>query len=142
MKGLPTELPSLTKAARVFAAAHEIAAAPFDLDMATGTATLHLSGRHVTRKAQVAGTYAGDGMFVWGWAHPSVSDPMRNAAARLHAYARAHQMASLLDRKSPATPLRARDYGAMVALVDGADAMFAGDYGDGTVYLALYEELS
>ena len=136
---LPTELPDLLRAARQFGQTAMVPSQPFELDLAEGFVQLNppTGEKH---SIQVAGTYAGDGMFVWGWSHPSVPDAQRIAAQELQTYARAHQMDALADRKMPATPLKARDYAAAVALVSGADAIFEGDYGDGLVYLCWSKE--
>lgn len=132
----PTDLKDLMRAARRFAENHLVPSQPFELDMASGILRLGATAH----PAQVAGTYSGDGLFVWGWAHPSVPDAMRRAGQAMQRYARAHQMTDLLDRKTPATPIKARDYAAATALVSGADALFAGDYGDGTVFVCTYKE--
>ncbi|MEM7439899.1 MAG: DUF6882 domain-containing protein [Pseudomonadota bacterium] len=115
------------------------AARGFELDLAGGTVTFDLPQGPVTLDAQVAGTVAPDGEFMWAWGHPSVPEPQQSAAWAVKRYAEAHQMAPLLDRKVPVTPRRAAEFAALVALMAGATGTYCGDYGSGQVWLAWTE---
>lgn len=112
----------------------------FTLDMETAQLTLRFGAEEVSVNAQVAGTTAGDGHFVWGWGHPSVPAHMQNAARAVKAFADAQKITDLAERKPLTTPKRAWDYAALAAYFTDASGTFMGDYGSGQVFLAYYEE--
>ena len=112
----------------------------FALDMDSGLLTLRFGDEEVVVKAQVAGTTAADGFFVWGWGHPSVPEPMQAAAWAVKRFADAQKIDELLDRKAQVTPKRAADYAALTAYLSDASGVYVGDYGSGQVHLAYFEE--
>ena len=115
--------------------------AGFEVDMEAGQLTLHFDADDpVTLPAQVAGTYASDGFFMWGWSHPSVPPKMAEAARAVHQFATRQNIADLRDRKAQVTPKRAEDFAALAAFLSNASGTYVGDYGSGHVYLAYYEE--
>ncbi len=112
----------------------------FALDMDSGVLTLRFEDEELSVRAQVAGTTADDGHFIWGWGHPSVPEAMQVAAWRVKRFADAQRIDELLERKTHVTPKRAADYGALTAYLSDADGVFVGDYGSGQVHLAYFEE--
>lgn len=104
----------------------------FDLDLETGDLELRLEeGAPLRLVAQVAGTYSDEGSFMWGWGHPSVPQPMQQAAWAAQRYGDRQEITELLSRGGEATARQARDYTAIAAYLAHADGVFIGDHGGG-----------
>ena len=65
---------------------HRSKAASLKASLADGTIRWTVPGADATARAELIGTWAGDG-WVWGWDHPSVSEGAAPAAAALKAHA-------------------------------------------------------
>jgi hypothetical protein len=74
----------------------------WNLEMDAGTLRFAFAdGRVLTAPVQVIGTYnTSSGTFLWGWDHPSVPEPLRRAAQRVHDYGQAHGIAAFTTRST------------------------------------------
>ncbi len=106
--------------------------AGFELDLETGDLTLKVDGAaDMALVAQVAGTYSDDGSFMWGWGHPSVPQPLQQAAWAAQRYGDRQEIEDLLTRGGETTRKRAEEYTAIAAYLAHADGVFVGDHGGG-----------
>ena len=104
----------------------------FELDMETGDLVLKFEdAAPMTLVAQVAGTFSDDGSFMWGWGHPSVPQPMQQAAWAAQRYGDRQQIEELLTRGGKATRKQVREYLAIAAYLAHADGVLIADHGGG-----------
>ena len=76
---------------------HRSKAASLKASLAESTIRWSLPEMDAVARAELIGTWAGDG-FVWGWDHPSVETGQAPAAAALKAHADAHGIEELRAR--------------------------------------------
>lgn len=108
------------------------AATGFDLDLETGDLMLRFEGQpDLALSAQVAGTFSDEGSFMWGWGHPSVPQPLQQAAWAAQRYGDRQEIEELLTRGGEATRKKAEEYTAIAAYLAHADGVFIGDHGGG-----------
>jgi hypothetical protein len=109
----------------------------WNLEMDTGTLRFTFSdGRVLTAPVQVVGTYnTSGGTFLWGWDHPSVPEPLRRAAQRVHDYGQAHGIEAFTTRSTTCSESDAWGYAAVAAQLDEAAGAYRGDAGGTWVYM-------
>ena len=109
----------------------------WNLEMDTGTLRFSFSdGRVLTAPVQVIGTYnTSSGTFLWGWDHPSVPEPLRRAAQRVHEYGQAHGIEAFTTRSTICSESDAWGYAAVAAQLDEAAGAYRGDAGGTWVYM-------
>lgn len=84
-------------------------------------------GRVMQADVQVIGTYnTRDGSFLWGWDHPSVPEPLRQAAQGLRAWGKARTEQALTTRSVAATEQQAWEWTALAAQQYGASGAYRG----------------
>ena len=111
----------------------------FELDLETGDLELKCEGEAgLNVIAQVAGTYAEDGSFMWGWGHPSVPSPMQQAAWAAQRYGDRQEIEELLSRGGKATAKQVEEFTAITAYLAHADGVFIGDHGGGGSVCAVW----
>ena len=111
----------------------------FDLDLETGDLELKFEGAAPLKLvAQVAGTYSDDGSFMWGWGHPSVPQPLQQAAWAAQRYGDRQEIEELLSRGGEATARQVEEYTAIAAYLAHADGVFIGDHGGGGSICAVW----
>ena len=104
----------------------------FELDLETGSLVLRSEAQEaLTLWAQVAGTFSDDGSFMWGWGHPSVPQPLQQAAWAAQRYGDRQEISELLTRGGKASRKQAEEYTAIAAYLAHADGVFIGDHGGG-----------
>ena len=104
----------------------------FRLNTKKGRITWSFEGQDdVSADAQVIGTYADDGTFMWGWGHPEVPDPMQMAAWAVQQFGDRQEIEELLSRGGPIDTTRLEEYQAICAYISDADGVFVGDHGGG-----------
>lgn len=104
----------------------------FDLDLETGDLLMKFdSDPSLSLVAQVAGTFSDDGTFMWGWGHPSVPQPLQQAAWAAQRYGDRQEIPELLTRGGKATKKQVREFVAIAAYLAHADGVFIADHGGG-----------
>ena len=104
----------------------------FELDLETGEMELKFADLEPLKVvAQVAGTFSDDGSFMWGWGHPSVPQPLQQAAWAAQRYGDRQEIEELLTRGGKASRKKAEEYTAIAAYLAHADGVFIGDHGGG-----------
>ncbi len=114
-------------------------ASGFELDLDTGDLTLRFDGQDDLKlSAQVAGTFSDDKSFMWGWGHPSVPQPLQQAAWAAQRYGDRQEIEELLTRGGEASRKKAEEYTAIAADLAHADGVFIGDHGGGGVVCLIW----
>jgi len=110
----------------------------WNLDMNAGTLQLSFAdGRELHFPVQIIGTYnTENGTFLWGWDHPSVPEPLRRAARRMHEYGKREGFERLTTRTLACTENDAWEFTAAAALLDGVTGAYRGDAGGKMVYMS------
>ncbi|KMW59272.1 hypothetical protein AIOL_004253 [Candidatus Rhodobacter oscarellae] len=104
----------------------------FRLNLRKGRVVLaYEDGGEAAADAQVIGTYANDGSFMWGWGHPEVPEPMQAAAWAVQQFGDRQEIDALLTRGGPTDAARLAEYQAICAYISDADGVFIGDHGGG-----------
>lgn len=109
----------------------------WNLDMDSGQLRFSFAdGQVLVAPVQVAGTYnTQDGTFLWGWDHPSVPEPLRRAAKRVHKYGVEHDIERFTTRTVACTEDAAWDLTAAAAMLDGAAGAYRGDANGTLVFM-------
>ena len=111
----------------------------FELDLETGDLELQFAeGEPLSVVAQVAGTFSDDGSFMWAWGHPSVPQPLQQAAWAAQRYGDRQEIEELLTRGGKVTRKKAEEYTAISAYLAHADGVFIGDHGGGGSVCAVW----
>lgn len=104
----------------------------YRLNLKKGRITLVFDGApEVAADAQVAGTYADDGTWMWGWGHPDVPERMQQAAWAVQQFGERQEIDELRSRGGPVDDARLSDFLAICAYVSDADGVYLGDHGAG-----------
>ncbi len=88
-------------------------------------------GPDVTADVQVAGTYSEDGSYMWGWGHPSIPEPLQQAAWAVQQFGDRQEIEELLTRGGKTDGEMLDEYLAVAAYISDADGVFIGDHGSG-----------
>lgn len=111
----------------------------FEMDLEAGKLTLKFTEREdVDVEAQIAGTYSNDGSFMWGWGHPSVPQPLQQAAWAAQRMGDRQEIEELMSRGGEASKERVDEYIAITAYLANADGVFTGDHGGGGSVYAVW----
>ena len=114
----------------------------FELDLNEAKIRWYVSDKvNVSLKCQIVGTRTVDGQFIWAWGHPSVPEGSRLAAEKVQIFANQQKLIDLMERKTIILLSVAEDFSSIIAFLNDADGTWAGNYGDGDMYLVYYENL-
>jgi hypothetical protein len=105
--------------------------------MNVGTLLFSFANGHVLMPpVQVVGTYnTKNGTFLWGWDHPSVPQPLRRAAQRVHDYGVEYGLERFTSRSIECTQDQAWEFAAAAAKLDSAAGAYRGDASGTWVYM-------
>ena len=115
----------------------------WDVDMDAGTITWTFAdGTIVTAPMQVVGTYnALDNTFLWGWDHPSVSEPLSRDAKAVLDFARKHDIDFLQNAKIECSEQDVWDYVALATLLCDRQGAYRGP-ADSTYLFMTFDKVS
>ena len=107
----------------------------WDMDLDEGTLTWTFADKVVTAPIQVVGTYAvRSKTFLWGWDHPSISEPLSKHAALTKAYGEKKKIKALTQRKIVCTEEEAWTFTAMAVELGKAQGAYRGSAGKAYIY--------
>ncbi|QDQ80500.1 DUF6882 domain-containing protein [Paraburkholderia megapolitana] len=107
-----------------------------DLDAGTITFTNDEKGLVVTAPVQVVGTYnTEDGTWLWGWDHPSVSEPLGEHARRVRDFGERYGLNALTTRKIEASKADAWGFTALACHLGGGQGGYSGPDGPALVFM-------
>lgn len=109
-------------------------------DLESGTIKFTSATKIVSAPVQVIGTYNTlDGTFLWGWDHPSVSEP-RGADARLaRQFGQLQNLPLFTTRKVECTAEQAWSFTAVALYLSGAQGAYRGPAGTTMVFMTFGE---
>lgn len=112
----------------------------WSVDLEEGVIRFTSATRTVSAPVQVIGTYNTlDGTFLWGWDHPSVSEP-RGADARLaRQFGELHKLPLFTTRKVECTEEQAWSFAAVALYLSGAQGAYRGPSGTTMVFMTFGE---
>jgi hypothetical protein len=117
--------------------------ARWDADLDAGTITFtNDQGWVVTAPVQVVGTYSTrDGTFMWGWDHPSIPEPAREAAKAVQDFGAKHGLEVLTTRKVALSEEEAWELTALANYLWQGQGAYRGPTNGGTtlVYMTFGE---
>jgi hypothetical protein len=116
-----------------------LASAEWAVDMTQGTIAFTTPSAVATAPVQVIGTLAPDGMWLWGWDHPSVPAHLAEHAGLVRAYGDRHGIATLTRRMVPASEDDAWSFAAAACLLAGAQGAYRGPTGETLVFMTFGE---
>ncbi len=113
----------------------------WDADQETGMITWSFSdGRIVESPFQIIGTYSTkDGTFLWGWDHPSVTEPVRKDAQLVLDFGREHDLGFLQERKLECSEEAAWDLVALAVLICDRQGAYRGTAGTTSILMTFGE---
>lgn len=107
-----------------------------DLDLGTITFTHDEKALVVTAPVQVIGTYnTDDGSWLWGWDHPSVSEPLGEFARRVRDFGEQYGRAELTTRKITASMEDAWGFTALACHLNEGQGGYSGASGSTRVFM-------
>lgn len=107
-----------------------------DLDSGTITFINDEKGMVITAPVQVVGTYnTEDGTWLWGWDHPSVSEPLGEFARRVQSFGEQYGMEKLTTRKIAASIDDAWEFTALACYLSGGEGSYSGPSGSTRVQM-------
>jgi hypothetical protein len=119
-----------------------LAEADWDADLVAGTITFTSPQVVMTSPVQVVGTYnLLDSTWLWGWDHPSVSEPLARAAEVVRQYGEQSGVVSLTTRKLSCSEKDAWDFTALACKLYGGQGAYRGPDGDALVFF-VYEQVN
>ena len=112
----------------------------WSVDLEEGVIRFTSATKMVSAPVQVIGTYNTlDGTFLWGWDHPSVSEP-RGADARLaRQFGELNKMPLFVTRKVECTEEQAWSFTAVALYLSGAQGAYRGPAGTAMVFMTFGE---
>lgn len=107
-----------------------------DLDTGIITFTSEEKGIVITAPVQVVGTYnIDDGTWLWGWDHPSVSEPLGAFARRVRDFGEQYGKKELTTRKITTSVNTAWEFTALACHLNGGEGGYSGSSGSTRVLL-------
>ncbi|WP_312687512.1 DUF6882 domain-containing protein [Kosakonia sp.] len=107
-----------------------------DLDEGTITFTSEEKQRVATAPVQVIGTYnTDDGTWLWGWDHPSVSEPLAAFARRVRDFGEQYGKAELTTRTLSASMEEVWAFTALACHLNGGEGAYSGASGSTRVQM-------
>ncbi|HCM62765.1 MAG TPA: hypothetical protein DIT05_09500 [Morganella sp. (in: Bacteria)] len=98
-----------------------------DLDSGTLTFTNDEKDMVITAPVQVVGTYnTDDSTWLWGWDHPSVSEPLGESARRVRSFGEQYGMDKLTMRKIAASIDDTWEFTALACHLSGGEGGYSG----------------
>ncbi|WP_421246920.1 DUF6882 domain-containing protein [Aeromonas sanarellii] len=89
-----------------------------------------------TAPVQIVGTYnPQNGTFLWGWDHPSVTEPLRRTATLVRHYGAEHKIADFTEREVTCTEAEAWEFTAVAVRLDSANGAYRANTGGALVYM-------
>ncbi|MFZ1871276.1 MAG: DUF6882 domain-containing protein [Chania sp.] len=114
----------------------DIASWAVDLDSGTITFINDEKGMVISAPVQVVGTYdTEDGTWLWGWDHPSVSEPLGEFARRVRTFGEQYGKEKLTTRKIAASEEDAWEFTALACYLSGGEGGYSGSSGSTRVLM-------
>lgn len=112
----------------------------WNADLDAGTITFTSATKIVRAPVQVIGTYNTlDHTFLWGWDHPSVSDPLAADARIAYQFGKIHEFPLFTERKVECTEEQAWGFTAVALYLAGAQGAYRGPAGTTLVFMTFGE---
>lgn len=90
----------------------------------------------ITAPVQVVGTYnTEDGTWLWGWDHPSVSEPFDESAKLVRNFGEQYGKEKLITRKIVASIDDAWEFTALACYLSGSEGGYSGQSGSTRVFM-------
>lgn len=114
-----------------------LGSAAWGADLQEGIITFDTEdGTHVEAPVQVIGTYnTQDGTWLWGWDHPSVSEPLSQHAQLAFDYGQKHGIAELTTRKVTCSEDCCWEFTALACFLAQAQGAYRGPAGPTHVFM-------
>lgn len=114
-----------------------LGSAAWGADLEKGIITFDTDdGTHVEAPLQVIGTYnTQDGTWLWGWDHPSVSEPLSQHAQLAFDYGQKHGIADLTTRKVTCSEDCCWEFTALACFLAQAQGAYRGPAGPTHVFM-------
>ncbi|MBL8868339.1 MAG: hypothetical protein JNK90_01040 [Planctomycetaceae bacterium] len=114
-----------------------LGSAAWGADLEKGIITFDTDdGTHVEAPLQVIGTYnTQDGTWLWGWDHPSVSEPLSQHAQLAFDYGQKHGIADLTTRKVTCSEDCCWEFTALACFLAQAQGAYRGPAGPTRVFM-------
>lgn len=112
--------------------------ASWGVDLNAGTITFINEKKNIviTAPVQVVGTYdTNNNTWLWGWDHPSVSEPLGEAARRVKAFGEQYGQENLTTRKITASMDDAWAFTALACYLSAAEGGYSGSSGSTRVMM-------
>lgn len=113
----------------------------WDADLEQGI--IHFSGTNgvvVSAPVQVIGTFnTNDGTWLWGWDHPSVKEPLAQAARLCLDFGERHGLCRFTERKITCSESEAWEHAALALHLSGAEGAYRGPAGSTLVLMTFGE---
>lgn len=107
-----------------------------DLEAGTITFTNDEKKLVITAPVQVIGSYnTEDGTWLWGWDHPSVSEPLAEFARRVRTFGEQHGLEDLTTRKINASIDDAWRFTALASHLGGGEGAYCGPAGSARFFM-------
>ncbi len=115
--------------------------AAWSVDLETGFIEFtNDKGWTITAPVQVIGTYNTlDGTWLWGWDHPSVSEPVAQHAKLVNGFGKKHALEWLTTRKVEISEDQAWEFTALASYLAQAQGAYRGPIGTTLVYMTFGE---
>ncbi|KAA9002012.1 hypothetical protein FJU30_06955 [Affinibrenneria salicis] len=114
----------------------DTAAWAVDLDSETITFTNQEKDMVISAPVQVVGTYnTEDGTWLWGWDHPSVSEPLGEYARRVRNFGEQYGREELTTRKIAVSMDDAWQFTALACYLSGGQGGYSGLSGSTRVFM-------
>jgi hypothetical protein len=108
----------------------------WQVDLETGIITFTSATKVVSAPVQVIGTYNTlDGTFLWGWDHPSVSEPLAADARLAREFGQRQGLPLSTTRKVECTEEQAWSFTAVALYLAGAQGAYRGPAGTTMVFM-------
>lgn len=107
-----------------------------DLEAGTITFTNDEKKLAITAPVQVIGSYnTEDGTWLWGWDHPSVSEPLAEFARRVRTFGEQNGLEDLTTRKINASMDDAWRFTALASHLGGGEGAYCGPAGSARFFM-------
>ncbi|MES2895277.1 MAG: hypothetical protein V4759_04540 [Pseudomonadota bacterium] len=113
----------------------------WDVDLDLGTIQFsNAAGRVATSQVQIIGTYdSNEGIWLWGWANPSVSPPQAHAARLVRDFGEKYGLSDLTERMIHCSQEEAWQFTAIGLHLSGGAGSYRGPAGSTFVFMTFGE---
>jgi hypothetical protein len=115
----------------------------WDADLDLGVIRFsNADGFKVTGQVQVVGTYdTEDGSWLWGWDHPSVPEPLAQAAELARQFGEMHGLGRYKIRMVRCTEDHAAEFAAVALHLSGGTGVYRGPFGDASFMYMTFRDV-